>query len=100
MLNISFQLTHHVSLLIFYSIVNMTCTAIKTCFLEVFFHKLSQDQVSCEVSSKYIYVTIPVEFLCYWKHDSLVEVYFHVPLEVLCCASTFKPGKDLEIRHN
>ena len=39
----------------FYSIVNMTCTAIKTCFLEVFFHKLSQEtqiQVLCEVSVK------------------------------------------------
>ena len=50
----------------------------------------------------YIYVTISVEFPCYWKHDSLVEkIYFHVPLEFLCsCNSTSKPGKDLEIRHN
>ena len=34
----------------------------------VFFHKLSQEtliQVSCEVSVQE-YVTIPVEFLCYW----------------------------------
>ena len=80
----------------------MTCTAIKTCFLEVFFHKLSQEtliHVSCDVYVK-VYVTIPVEFLCYWKHDSLVEVYFHVPLEFLCYVSTSKPGKDLEIRHN
>ena len=52
---------------------------------------LSQEtpiQVSCEVSVK-IYVTIPVEILCYWKHDSLVEVYFHeisleTPIQVSC----------------
>ena len=36
-----------------------------------------------------VYVTIPVEFLCYWKHDSLVEVYFHkisqeTPIQVSC----------------
>ena len=64
-------------------------------------------------------MTIPVEFLCYWKHDSLVEVYFHeisqeTPIQVSCevslrlyimifhwrfCAhvSATKSGKDLEI---
>ena len=78
----------------------------KTCFLEVVFHKLNchrkhQFMFHVKFLSKYNYVTIPVEFLCYWKHDSLVEIYFNVPLEFLCsCNSTSKPGKDLEIRHN
>ena len=45
-------------------------------------------QVSCEVYGL-VYVTIPVEFLSYWKHDSLVEVYFHeisqeTPIQVSC----------------
>ena len=33
-----------------------------------------------------------MEFLCYWKHDSLVEVYFHkisqeTPIQVSCQVS-------------
>ena len=36
-----------------------------------------------------VYVTVPVEFLCYWKHNSLIEVYFHeisqeTPIQVSC----------------
>ena len=52
MLNISFQMTHHVSLQIFYSIAIMT---IKACFLKVFFYNVSQEtpiHVSCEVAVK------------------------------------------------